>query len=285
MSYDSKENSVDLGSPVTLFEFIYGETLGDAYRYATTVDQISVAGRVWEPHGLVHSEISSAGTLDKAQMTVEARPDIAVAKLFMAAPPSQQVVLNIWRGHAETITDGWDDFIRVWTGRVLSAEWQDGSQVEFKCEPVATSAKRIGLRRNYQYGCPHVLYGRACGLSQNLNSATGRITSVQSTIEVSVVLPNPEIALTPSRLVGGIFTLKLPTGRKILRSISSAVVINNGFRVTLLAGVPELAVGLSIELARGCQHTFEACGTFSNTSNYGGCPNIPTNNPFRSNTF
>lgn len=284
MSYDSIESSVDLSSPVTLFEFIYGETLGDAMRYATTIDTINVAGRTWDPHSLKHSEISSAGTLDKSELTVNARPDIPVAKLFLAAPPSQQVILNIWRGHRLTLTEGWDEFKRVWTGRVLSCDWLD-AEVEFKCEPVATSAKRVGLRRNFQYGCPHVLYQRACGLSQALNTATGRVGSIQSGVEVTVILPNPEVLLNVERLIGGIFTLKLTNGRRILRSISSAVVTPNGYRVSLLSAVPELEVGLSIEVTRGCQHTFEACKSFANTGNYGGCPNIPTQDPFRNNTF
>lgn len=284
MSYSAIEASVDLGQPTTLFEFIYGTTLGDAFRYATTLEEVSLAGRSWSPQNLTHSEISNAGTLDKAELTVKARSDIEVAQLFIAAPPSQQVVLNIWRGHGLTLADGWDDFVRVWTGRVLSAQWEE-ADVEFKCEPVATSAKRVGLRRHYQYGCPHVLYGRACGVSEIANTAAGRIVSLNNGTDLLVNLLTFHVGITPAQLIGGVFTLQLQDGRRVLRSIVSAAMEGASFRLRLMSAVPNMAPGMLIYAARGCLHTFEACATFSNTSNYGGCPNIPTKDPFRTNTF
>lgn len=284
MSYDAIESSVDLGQPTTLFEFIYGTTLGDAFRYATTLEEVSLAGRSWSPQNLTHSEISNAGTLDKAELTVKARCDIEVAKLFIAAPPSQQVVLNIWRGHGLTLADGWDDFVRVWTGRVLSAQWEE-ADVEFKCEPVATSAKRIGLRRHYQYGCAHVLYSRACGVSEIASTSSGSVVSFHNGQDLLVTLSTAGPPIIPERMTGGIFTLQLQDGRQVKRSITGAAWEGGAVRLRLMSSLPELAVGMPIYVARGCLHTFDACRTFNNTSNYGGCPNIPTKDPYRTNTF
>lgn len=284
MSYDLIETSVDLGSPVTLFEFIYGQTQGDAYRYSTTDEPVTLAGRAWSPQNLKHSEITSAGSLDKASVTVTARPDIEVAKLFLAAPPSQQVVLNIWRGHALTLQDGWDDFQRIWVGRVLSAEWGE-ADVEFKCEPVATSAKRVGLRRFYQYGCPHVLYGRACGVSEVAYTAQCTVVGMVNNRTPIVALRNVPVEVTTPRLVGGILKLVLPDGRTVLRSIVSASSVSGGVQLGLMSAIPELSVGMYGTVARGCKHTFDDCKTFFNTANYGGCPNIPTVDAFRNNTF
>jgi hypothetical protein len=284
MSYSAIEASVDLGQPTTLFEFIYGTTSGDAFRYATTIDEVSLAGRAWSPQNLTHSEISNSGVLDRAELTVTARSDIEVAQLFIAAPPSQPVVLNIWRGHSLTLTDGWDSFVRVWTGRVLSAAWEE-ADVQFKCEPVATSAKRVGLRRHYQYGCPHVLYGRACGVSEIANTAPGRVASINNGQDLVVTLLTVPVNVTPAQMIGGVFTLQLPDGRSVRRSITGAEAQGGSVRLTLMGTVPELAVGMLIYVARGCLHNFDACKTFNNTSNYGGCPNIPTRDPFRANTF
>lgn len=284
MSYDLIESSVDLGSPVTLFEFIYGQTQGDAYRYSTTSEPVTLAGRAWSPQNLKHSEISSAGTLDRAAVTVTARADIEVGRLFLAAPPSQPVVLNIWRGHALTLQDGWDDFQRIWVGRVLSAEWGE-AEVEFKCEPVATSAKRVGLRRFYQYGCNHVLYGRACGVSELANTAQCIVVDMVNNRTPIVTLRNTPAGVTVARLVGGILKLGLPDGRTVLRSVVASSVVGGGVQLTLMSAIPELKVGMYGTVARGCKHTFEDCKTFFNTVNYGGCPNIPKVDAFRTNTF
>lgn len=284
MSYDLIENSVDLGSPVTLFEFIYGQTQGDAFRYSTTNEPVTLAGRAWSPQNLKHSEISSSGTLDKAGVTVTARSDIEVAKLFLAAPPSQQVVLSIWRGHALTLQDGWDDFQRIWIGRVLSAEWGE-ADVEFKCEPVATSAKRVGLRRFYQYGCNHVLYGRACGVSELAYTAECNVIQVINNRTPVVSLHNYPAEVTVPRLVGGIMKLLLPDGRTVMRSVVAAKSVYGGVQLSLMSAIPELSVGMYGTVARGCKHTFEDCKTFFNTVNYGGCPNIPKVDAFRTNTF
>lgn len=287
MSYNGIENSVDLGAPVTLFEFIYGQTSGDAYRYSTTLEEVTLAGRAWKPHNLTHSDIVATGKLDKSELTVTGRPDIDVAALFLAAPPSQPVMLNIWRGHALTAVDGWDEFTRIWVGRVLTCRWgNDSANVEFKCEPVATSAKRVGLRRHYQYGCPHVLYGRACGVSELANTSNVRITYVTNQIEIYVAYTGVGPALNPAQLTGGIFTLRLPDGREARRTIIAAAQDPaKGVYLRLMSALPDVAVGAMGAAARGCLHTFEACKSFNNTSNYGGCPNIPTKDPFRSNTF
>lgn len=286
MSYNAIEQSVDLGAPVTLFEFIYGQTAGDAYRYATTIETISVAGRSWEPHNLTHSDIVSTGKLDRAELVVTARPDIEVAGLFLSAPPSQPVMLNIWRGHALPDTEGWDEFIRVWVGRVLVAQW-NGPGVQFKCEPVATSAKRVGLRRHYQYGCAHVLYGKACGVSEMANTTQVRVAYASTQVDLLVHATGAAgPALDPERLPGGVFTLHLPDGREAKRTIVRAAPGDGGgMALVLMSALPGITPGASASVALGCAHTFEACRRFNNASNYGGCPNIPTKDPFRTNTF
>ena len=284
MSYSAIENSIDLGSPVTLFEFIYGPVEGDAYRYSTTVDAVTLAGRAWQPHNIRHSDITSAGSLDRAEVVITARADIEVAKLFIAAPPSQPVVVNIWRGHALTNVDGWDEFKRIWTGRVLNTGWLE-SDVELKCEPIATSARRVGLRRNFQYGCPHVLYGPACAVSELANSAQVQVLSVTNPATLVVQMGSPPPGVGAATLLGGVLKLVLPSGRQVLRSITGAAVVETGVQLSLMSGIPELRSGLTGSVARGCRHTFEDCKTFNNTSNFGGCPNIPTKDAFRTNTF
>lgn len=288
MSYANIEQSVDGGRVRSYFEFIYGQGRGDVYRYTGSTEVLITGAlapvianrRSWQPWPMKHGPIHNSGSLDKASLEVTSSGTVEVARLFLVAPPSRQVQLNIYRGHI-----GDNEFRRIWSGRVLTAAWEDG-EVKFSCEPVSTSTKRVGLRRNYQYGCPHVLYGSACGLSRSANTATGTIVTVLNQSRVVFRHARRAIVLSPRDTPGGVFTLTLADGREIKRAIvGSASGGGTDIVVTLIAPVPELAVGSVASLSRGCGHNWDACLAFGNTVNYGGCPNIPSKNPFVVNTF
>lgn len=282
MAYGVIEGSVDAGSPINLFEFIYGTAPGDVYRYATTSETIVAAGRAWEPFNIEHGPITSAGDLDRAELVLTTPVDIPVAKLFLITPPSREVILNIWRGHA--LEDGLDDFMRIWTGRVLTPTWAD-SQLELTCEPVATSLKRIGLRRYYQYGCGHVLYGPICRANRGANTATGYISRVVDAQTVEITLTVEPVGFVHTRLVGGTFRYEPLSGTRGLRTVTGVSLIPGGVRLRLMSAIVGMQVNASADASYGCKHNWAACQGFANTPNYGGFPNIPTKDPFRTNTF
>lgn len=287
MSFDSIENSVDQARPRTFFEFIYGDGRGDVLRYVGSTEvlitgspaPVIAINRSWVPRAIKHGSITTAGTLDKAVLEVTCGADIELSSFFRAAPPSRPVQLNIYRGHV-----GSTEYRRIWAGRVLNAAFE-GPEVVFSCEPVSTSVRRIGLRRNYQYGCPHVLYGEACGLSRAANTANGRIDLIVSGQTVVIKFAARSLVLRAAEVAGGVFTITLGDGRQVRRAVTSATDVAGGIRVRLLAVMPEMAVGLTASITRGCKHNWVACKAFGNTVNYGGFPHIPTKNPFTSNSF
>lgn len=287
MSYDSIEKSVDGNRTRTFFEFVYGEGRGDVLRYVAS-NEVLITGslapviainRSWESRAMKHGKISSSGSLDKSNLEVTCDVDNEVVDLLRVAPPSQPVILTIYKGHL-----GSNEFKRRWSGRVLSVKL-DGPEAVFSCEPVSTSTRRVGLRRNYQYGCPHVLYGRACGMSRAANSMDGTVLTVTSTVELIFARAARTQNILPAELVGGVLTLELASGRQVKRSITDAVTVSTGIKIRLLSVMPELAVGLLTSVTRGCAHNWEACKAFGNTGNYGGTPNVPTKNPFAGNSF
>ncbi len=282
MSYPTIEASVDLGSPVNLFEFRYGDGGEDVLRYTTNEVAIVAAGRVWEPYNIRHGTIVVSGSLDRAELPVTVPSDFPLANLFLISPPSRQVLLNIWRGH--WAGQEFDDFVRIWTGRILTPTWSE-SELELACEPVATSLKRVGLRRYYQYGCSHVLYGRICRVDKPTYTAEGSIINVVNAQSIDVALASAPVGFTPSRLVGGTFRYDPTSGLRALRSIVSATAITGGYRIGLMSAVVGMQVGTPFSMSYGCKHNWEACQQFSNTKNYGGFINIPTKNPYRTNTF
>lgn len=285
MAYDDIEQSVDQGEPVTLFEFLYGDTMGDAYRYAATLspntDTIVAAGMQWAPFQIRHGDITNSGNLDRAKLKVSMSIRAEIAELFKVAPPSRPVRLRIWRGH---VADG--DYRMIWSGRVLDAEW-DGPEVTFSAEPLATSLRRIGLRRFYQYGCSHVLYGPECKASRAANTGAGRVVGSNDLRHVDVQIERTPIPLVAGHLIGGVLRLTLADGREALRTITSAQETgSNRFSIHLISALVGISSGLAVDVSRGCEHNFQTCrDRFRNTPNFGGCPNIPTKNPFTANSF
>lgn len=282
MSYNDLENSVDSGQPLYFYEFIYGDASTAAYRYVADTVMRVYGGRVWQPFPIKNSEIVMSGSLDKQTLTVTAREDIDITALVVTRPPSRVTLLNIYRGH---VTD--PEMAMIWTGRVLSGKLGEASEVEFSCEPISTSLLAIGLRRKYQRGCPHALYGRACGADKSLHTESGITTGTTDVMTVSVSMSGDEHGLTAESLTGGIFRVTLKTGIMEIRAISGAV--NNGGRnwtLTLVAPIYDMSVGRPVSMSKGCLHTYDACkNVFSNGDNYGGCANIPTKNPFNANQF
>jgi hypothetical protein len=293
MSFSPIEDSVDLGRPRSFFEFTYGDGRGDVIRYVSSTEvlitgnlaPVIAMGRSWEAWSIKHGKIMSSGSLDKASLDVMTTTDSKIADLYRAAPPSRQVFLEIFANHI-----GDDEYKRIWSGRVLGASFKE-QELSLSCEPVSTSTLRTGLRRNYQYGCPHVLYGSACGLSRIANTATGSIIELVTSQSIIWRRGNRSIVIAAAEMVGGVFTVTLPSGREVKRAITGATPIPSDVEgrqdvsLRLMAVIPELTADLPVSVTRGCGHSWDACLAFGNTVNYGGCPNIPTKNPFTGRAF
>ncbi|QGF21050.1 putative tail assembly protein [Pectobacterium phage MA12] len=282
MSYDTIENSIDISKPVFLYEIIYGPTPQDVYRYiAEERDQVAMNAQ-WKAQSIKHGDITSAGTLDKQALTVTARRDIEIWDLYRVAPPSYVVRLNIYRGQLDI-----GEFTTEWTGRILLAQRKD-SEVEFSCEPISTSLRNPGLRRKYQYGCPHVLYDNtSCMADINLHTAGGTVLTVEGVATVVIQLAGAQNGINPGNLVAGIFRTYDSKGLMVRRAIVSAEDLGSRqYRLTLMSYIPDMGAGRMMSVSKGCLHTFAVCrDTFNNVGNFGGCPNIPTKNPFTSNQF
>lgn len=281
MSYDALENSVDGGKPYFFYEFVYDESPGGAYRYVADVQQQITGGKTWKPFAIKHGTITTAGVLDKQPVTVTARKDIPLVPMYIAGPPSRVVLVNIYRGHEDDA-----EIVLEWTGRLLNMKLA-GAEAEFTCEPISTSLLTVGLRRKYQRGCPHTLYGSSCRASLLAHTEKGSVTQVVGTLQVRIQLTGASTGIVRSNLIGGIFRVTLATGITEIRAITEAV--NNGGRrwtLSLMSQVNEILAGQAVSVSKGCGHTFEICrDTFQNVSNYGGCPNIPMKDPFRYNQF
>lgn len=272
MSFDQLETSRDSGEPIELYRFSIGQSGAVSFAYCDSDVAVTVSTTVYEPMFINRQAIVASETLDKADLEVRVPEDSDLAALFLTAPPADVVALTIFRCHWDEAAGQVTSPQTIWVGRVLGCS-REGFEAKLTCEPVATSLRRVGLRRHYQYMCPHVLYGAACGAA----SGSHRIVATPTTFDArSITYPG----VLSEQYVGGVVTWQ-PVGRPVERRTILQRSVSGGSTVFVLAGgVRDLSQGQETELFLGCRHTLEDCrDVFNNAQNYGGMPFIPTQNP------
>lgn len=280
MSFSALETSRHLGRPVHLYQFkgtpdVEGEGMIGPYGFTNGEDLITRDGIDYQPWPIKHGNLTVSGTLDKAALEVSMGRDSVLDDMFLAFPPSQVINLIIFRGHMgddPTPTN----FPAEWSGRVRGVDFAD-YEVKFNCEPVSTSIRRPGLRRNYQLGCPHVLYGEMCRASKSAATDTQTVASVAGNTVVLV----DALGFAPANFTGGLLEWTRADGIKEIRTILS--VTSDGKTVRLRGATRDLLSGGAVAASMGCSRTLEFCTTVhNNVHNFGGQPWIPFDNPLAS---
>jgi hypothetical protein len=271
MSFSQYETSRQLGEPVELFRFAYGATPAESYNYTDAEETIVNEAISHTPLPIERGAINASGTLDKAALDIRVPASSQVAQLFIQYPPDQNVSLVIKAGHAD---DPANEFLAVWTGRVVNAKFE-GLVCTLSCEPYVTLLRKAGLRRHYQLGCPHALYSTFCGASQAAATVVRNVVSFSgSTLEFA---PGWNVqALT--KYVGGMIMWPsgAPTVRRTILRLPSATAV-------LIAGPPSgLAAGQAVDVVLGCNHQMDDCASIhNNINNFGGQPYIPLKSPIQ----
>lgn len=269
MTFQAFETSRQKGEPVTLYRFRYSESANFAYTDAE--QEITHAGITYEPIPIMRDAVTASGTLDKSALAVRMPRDVELSELFRVYPPAQVVALIIRQGHlTDTPTP---QFLVVWSGRVLSVG-REGEECVVSCEPISSSLRRPGLRRHYQLGCPHQLYGPHCKAVKATHSVTAEVASISGTQVIMVDGWNG--AFDTANFREGMIEWTNDAGgterRKILRVATNALRVGGLLR--------DLTAGETVTASLGCNHQMTDCqDLFDNIQNFGGCPWIPTKNP------
>lgn len=276
--------------PITLYYFRWGSDAASYYSFTDSTSTVNAPGPLEDtsPQTMVdyttetieRGTITSSGTLDKAQLEVTVPRDNDLAELFVAYPPAQVVTCVIRQGHLGAT----DDYPAIWVGRVTSMRFED-SDAKFTLEPVATSLRRTGLRRNYQLGCPHALYGQQCRADKPAATVTVAVTSISNQ---TLVLPTGWFGSIPiNKYLGGLAQWTTPEGNTEIRTILR----KSGTDNLVLGGIIRgLSAAQNVELSLGCNHKMDDCADLhveidsgsplqSNIHNFGGQPWIPLENP------
>lgn len=247
-----------------------GEPVGriSSYAYTDSARPFSFGGVTYQPVPVSCGTINASGKLDKTTFEVRLPRTAGIADLFRAYPPSQPVTLIVRQGH---INDPSQEFLVAWAGRVLSSK-REGNEVVFACEPTSSSLRRPGLRRSYQFGCPHALYGPGCHAKKQ--PQTGTVSNINS-LEVTLAAGwNGPFAR--EKFAQGLMEWDTPDGTREIRRVLRL----DGNKVTISGMLRGLTVGSSVTMLLGCAHTTSDClNLHDNIHNFGGCPTIPLKNP------
>jgi len=265
MTFDARETSRSLGTPRTLIKFSYQNQM---YAYTDNERAIVHDSVTYAPIPLRRDSITASGSLDKAALNITLPHDNPVCDLFKVAPPSERVVVTVFQGHLEEA-----EYLAVWIGRVLSCA-RSRSEGTLRCEPASTSMRRPGLRRRYQYGCSHALYGPQCRAVREDFTVTPVTTYVSG---ARIGFANGwNGAFAEMRFAQGLFSFT-DAGITHYRTILQVDQALN--RILVTGVVPDLIVGSTVSLSLGCNHLEDGCNVFDNIQNFGGMPWIPTENP------
>jgi hypothetical protein len=137
--------------------------------------------------------------------------------------------------------------------------------------------RRAGLRRHYQIGCPHLLYGPQCNADKEAATVATTVEAINGrTITLPVAWPG--VAESENFLTG---MVEWTTAEGNLEVRTILKITNN--RELLLSGLVEhvLSVSDAIDVVKGCAHNVDFCAdVHNNIHNYGGQPWIPFKSPF-----
>ena len=161
MTYSTYENSLELGTPVELYEFVQGI---QRWNYISGADSIVRLGQVYTPMPVSRDRIKQTSDIFKDSLKLSFPRDDAFASQFLGFAPEDVTTVTVLRGH---YGDPDNEYIVYWKGRIVGAK-VNGNQIDVEAESVFTSIKRPGLRARFEYGCRRTLYLKGCNVNREL---------------------------------------------------------------------------------------------------------------------
>jgi uncharacterized phage protein (TIGR02218 family) len=263
MTYSTYEDSLELGTPIELYEFVQGTS---RWYYISGANSITRLSRVYAPLPVERDRIKQTSDIfkDSLKLTFPRSNEFAVQYIGFA--PEEVTTVTVLRGHYGD-PDG--EFIVYWKGRVIGAK-ASGNVIDIECESIFTSIKRPGLRARFELGCRHTLYLSGCNVNRELYKHEGAILSIGNGVNITV---NGAALQADGFYTGGM--LLAPSG------VARFITAHASDIVTISRPLPELVGGMTVVIYPGCDHLATTClNKFNNLDNFGGFPYIPTRNPF-----
>lgn len=241
------------------------------WRYTSADENVYVEPVTFRAVPITRSNIELSTDETGASFTVSFPLDAEFLELFRVSPPSGLVTLLCEKFDVES---GQTVEI-VFKGRIVNVAWQE-DHAEVTCESSSQAIRRMGLRRHYQYGCPHMLFGGECRVDREQFVTVGNATNL-----TNIGFDLLEAAGKDDGYYAGGYVEYMHSELQTTERIAVAESEGASGRITLFSFPIGLAAGAEVRLYAGCDRTLQTCaGKFNNAENYGGMPFIPTKDPF-----
>lgn len=274
MTFITQETSLDGASPQEIYTVSYDFNKW----YFTSGDEDVIENSVvYKKASISRSTIELKSEKVISTFEVNFPLDSDFLDLWRVTPPSGRVTLLVQRFHR---TDELLEKHVVFKGSIVNVAWEEDS-AKVTCETASDTLSRTGLRRHYQYGCPHMLYGPACGVDRNNHRSEHEVESIQGIV---VVCPSLIGENEADYLGGYIYYQHSTMGTPERISVEKLDTVTGA--LTLFMVPIGLGVGETLTLFEGCNRTITVCDSrFDNVENFGGQPYMPDKNPFGNNTL
>lgn len=262
MSYELVDVSVDDGSPIHLFYFVYE---GLDYRFTNVAGGITALGFKWEYKAIGMGEVKSTQEINKNNIDLEFARSDNFSQTVLSVEQNSTTSVTIFRGYE---LDG--DYITYWKGRVAGKAVSSGV-IKLECENIYTSLRRPGLNGKLTRMCRHSLYGRGCNLNEDDFKDTHSIDSVSG--DGLTIAFSGGTARADNYYTGGMIKTEDGVYRYITSHAGGIVTINRPYENLLVSGV--------IYIYAGCDRAKSTCiNKFDNLLNNGSFPYRKPKNPF-----
>lgn len=215
---------------------------------------------------VAHDTPEQSAELSSRQATVTvAVLDEEFRKYFVTAV-AKKVKVRVYRVNSASLPGPLDyatDCYMEFSGIAITPRFNDTAiSIGFISEILQDD--RPVLRFNYQAQCNHVLYGKGCFVNAAAHMKTTTISAANRSnrsIDVPIdTMPNgagQQVAVTAKTFEAG-YVYEAATGNYI-GIVASEVLSPTLVRLYLQWWPPTLGEGATVDCAKGCQHTIEAC--------------------------
>lgn len=260
--YSELEYSIFGGRPIELYKFTHDTNV---WTYSNVSKDVEFGQDIYRKLAISRGVIGQSSEIEKLDLTVTCPLNCEVSQLLLIGTPENVVSLTVFRIH-----EGATGSIVAWKGRVVSAKWNEGF-CELSCESVYSLQKRIGLRARYTRQCRHILYGAGCKVDKASFAVAGTVSAIDGSMTILTI--DEAAGYTDGYFIAGMIGTASSAFRFVVNHVGSSVYIS--------MPVPSLAIGATITMYPGCDHSLEVCrDLFNNLPNNGSFAWIPTDNPF-----
>lgn len=267
MTYQALETSVRSGAPAEFYRFVRG---AEAWYFTNSAEEQTVAGIVYRPVNVSRTPISRSS--EQSASTVEVfLPSVnsLALTLVSVAAVAEPLELTLMSRHYDDVDL---EAVTIFLGTAGACVLEDGmARISF--EDINARLENPQTRIYFQSRCPYVLYDEStCKVSRAAFANPGTVAAVgPGYVDVAGI---GNVGPTSKYYENGIVRVGSEQ-RFVQRQEGNRLYYAYRFSRALV-------VGETVTAYAGCDLSPATCQSrFANEANFGGFPQLPTNDPWR----